>query len=105
MSDTVNLFNLNALKFNIFKSLKFNCFKICFFPVVLICYNDEQIYSQILIYAFLYRSQNSRKLITHKNFQFYSSNNFISFHVILDSIFIQTQVSMFVRLYKNEFSQ
>ena len=45
---TVNPFNFAATKFCVLRALK-----ICFFLIVLICFNDEQIYSQILIFAFL----------------------------------------------------
>ena len=49
---TVNPFNFAASKFCVFKGSKFYCFKVSVFLVVLICYNDEQIYSRILIFAF-----------------------------------------------------
>ena len=52
LKNTVNPFNFAASKFCIFKGSKFHCFK-KFFLVVLICYNDEQIYSRILLFTFL----------------------------------------------------
>ena len=47
---SVNLFNLAAIKFFVFNG--FIALKSRFFLVVLLCYNDEQIYLRILIFVF-----------------------------------------------------
>ena len=50
---TVNSFNFTAIKFCALRVQHFIALKICFFLIVLVCYNGEQIYSQILFFAFL----------------------------------------------------
>ena len=56
--------------------------KICIFLNLLICYNTEQIYSRILIFAFSERLRNYQKLIARENFQFYS---IVDFHAALQN--------------------
>ena len=72
--NTVNPFNSAAIKFCPFQGLTFHCFKICLILIALICFNDEQIYSRILILA-LYSCLEIRENYSYaKIFGFYHAD-------------------------------